>query len=205
MDAGRPLHWNEAYALKGETGVSWFEEVPELSLELIQRFGPGRPSVIDIGGGASRLVDCGLRLGWRITMLDLSADAIRLAQRRLGVAAAAVDWIEADVTAWRPTFLHDVWHDRAAFHFLTEPDERAAYARCLRSALRSGGHAIIATFAPDGPERCSGLRVRRYDAEGIAEAIGAGFTIAAACRRTHPTPWGATQSFQYTVLARGAA
>lgn len=199
----RAAHWDAAYASKGEAGVSWFEENPDVSVGLIERFHPEKsPSVIDIGGGASRLVDAGLGRGWAMTVLDISAKAVETARQRLGSRADAVDWIVADATVWQPQRLYDVWHDRAAFHFLTSPGDRQAYLDRLRTALRPGGHAIIATFAPDGPERCSGLPVERYDADRLAATVGDGFAPVAALRRLHRTPWGSEQAFQYVVLRR---
>ncbi|KQZ97786.1 SAM-dependent methyltransferase [Mesorhizobium sp. Root157] len=200
----RERHWNSAYLAKGETGVSWFEETPELSLELIAQTGAGRTSsLIDIGGGASRLVDALLLEGWKsVAVLDISQAAIETAQARLGKSAAQVDWIVSDVTRWMPVRSYDVWHDRAAFHFLTEPADREAYIDKLRSALAPGGHAIIATFAPDGPERCSGLSVMRYDPQALAETIGAAFEPVGSRRHVHTTPWGSRQAFQFSVLRR---
>jgi trans-aconitate methyltransferase len=196
-------HWNEAYATKGEQGVSWFEESPDFSVGLIRELAAGRPlSVIDIGGGASRLVDVGLSEGWTFAVLDISEGALETARKRLGAHADAVEWIAADVTKWRPWRSFDVWHDRAAFHFLTQPEDRAAYVDRLQSALKPGGHAIIATFAPDGPERCSGLPVERYDGAQLAKALGDGFQLVAEHRKMHRTPWGTEQSFQFSVLTR---
>lgn len=205
MSSNRADHWDKAYAEKGEAGVSWFEESPDFSIGLIREFAADAPlSVIDIGGGASRLVDAGLREGWRMAVLDISENALDAARERLGSRAAAVDWIVADVTKWRPDRSYDLWHDRAAFHFLMQAADRAAYGERLRAALKAGGHAIIATFAPDGPERCSGLPVMRYDGEKLAKAVGDGFRLVDEHRRMHLTPWGSQQSFQYSVLAREA-
>ena len=164
MSSERAEHWNAAYQAKGEAGVSWFEATPEVSLALIGKFGRGpETNLIDIGGGASRLVDALIARGWTsLSVLDLSQAAIDAAKARLGDAAQRVEWIVDDVTRWQPRRTYDIWHDRAAFHFLTAPEDRAAYAERLRMALKPGGHAIIATFASDGPERCSGLPVMRY-------------------------------------------
>src|ERR1700754_5091795 len=160
----RQLHWENLYQSKGEHDVSWFQDTPTPSLELLDEIGvTPAASVIDIGGGASRLVDRLIERGFRdVTVLDLSEAALAAAKDRLGDRASRVTWIVADVTQWEPMTAYDVWHDRAAFHFLTEEADRAAYLARLRRGLEIGGHAIIATFALDGPARCSGLPVVRY-------------------------------------------
>jgi 2-polyprenyl-3-methyl-5-hydroxy-6-metoxy-1,4-benzoquinol methylase len=203
-DTTRQQHWEKAYVEKGEHGVSWFEERPEVSLELIDKAGgPASASLIDIGGGASRLVDALVERGWRsIAVLDLSQTALDTARKRLGDTGRGVDWIAGDVTQWRPQRTYDIWHDRAAFHFLTGADDRAAYVERLHAAVAPGGHAIIATFALDGPERCSGLPVMRYDAAALAEAVGGSFRLAGERRHVHTTPWGSTQAFQFSLLRR---
>lgn len=197
-------HWQDVYAAKPETGVSWYQETPSPSLELLQAAGATpEAGVIDIGGGASVLVDRLLAYGYRdLTVLDISEAALAAAGKRIGSGAVSVDWVVADVTKWRPTRLYDVWHDRAAFHFLTGGDEREAYVERLRSALRVGGRAIIGTFAPDGPERCSGLPVRRYDGETLAAALGSGFRLVDSRRHDHATPWGAVQHFHFGTFVR---
>jgi len=159
----RATHWDNVYATKGEAEVSWFQDNPAISLEMIRATNPDRGAeIIDIGGGASRLVDALLQDGYRhLTILDLSANALEASKKRIGAAASTVDWIVADATSWRPARTYDVWHDRAAFHFLTDPHDRTAYVERLRIALAPGGQVIIATFAPDGPEKCSGLPVQR--------------------------------------------
>jgi len=204
MTSERAEHWNAAYEAKGETGVSWFEAMPEASLALIEKFGHGiETSVIDIGGGASRLVDALIAKGWTsLSVLDVSQAAIDAAKARLGDAAERVDWIVDDITRWRPARVYDIWHDRAAFHFLTAPEEREAYAERLRAALAPGAHAIIATFASDGPERCSGLPVVRYAPAELAATIGAPFVLVHSEHHVHTTPWGSAQAFQFSVLRR---
>jgi 2-polyprenyl-3-methyl-5-hydroxy-6-metoxy-1,4-benzoquinol methylase len=155
----RQAHWEDVYTTKGEKEVSWFEDNPTISLDLIRSTGVSTgASIIDIGGGASRLVDALMDEGFAaVTILDLSQKALAIAKTRLGSLGAKVRWVVADVTTWEPSGTYDVWHDRAAFHFLTEPKDRAAYAKRVSKAVRPGGHVIIGTFAPDGPERCSGL------------------------------------------------
>lgn len=203
MESGsRQAHWETVYTTKGEQKVSWIQETPVTSLELLAGVG-ATPStrIIDIGGGASRLVDSLLERGFRaITVLDLSTAALETAKARLGAQAARVRWIVADATVWEPTESYDIWHDRAAFHFLTEAHDRAAYVARMKRALRVGGHAIIATFAPDGPARCSGLPIMRYDAETLGQTLGQGFELIETRRHTHATPLGTTQSFQFSVF-----
>jgi trans-aconitate methyltransferase len=203
-DLSRRQHWEKVYTTRGESEVSWFQQTPAPSLELIELAGAIHDSaIIDIGGGASRLVDNLVSRGCRdLTVLDLSAAALASARSRIGDNADRVTWITADVTTWEPSRTYDVWHDRAAFHFLTEPNDQAAYVARLRRALRVGGHAVIATFAPDGPERCSGLMVSRYDANALAAMLGGGFELIDARRHDHTTPWGAVQKFQFTTFRR---
>jgi SAM-dependent methyltransferase len=196
-------HWDEAYVQKGETGVSWFEETPTVSLDLIKALPGPKDSLIDVGGGASRLAAHALRLGFgHVAVLDLSAEAIARSQAAMGSEADRVEWIVADVTTWEPERRYDVWHDRAAFHFLTDKADRAAYVETLDAALSDAGHAIIATFALDGPERCSGLPVQRYSPETLAATLSPRFTLVNSVRHEHRTPWGSTQAFQFSVLAR---
>ena len=200
----RSTHWDKVYATKGETEVSWFQDSPEISLEMIRaaRADQGA-AIIDIGGGASRLVDALLQDGYReLTVLDLSTNALDAAKRRLGAAASMVDWIVADATTWRPVKAYDVWHDRAAFHFLTDPRDRAAYVERLRSAVALRGHVIIATFAPDGPEKCSGLPVQRHDSASLAAELGPEFELVETRSEMHHTPWNATQAFQFSRFRR---
>jgi 2-polyprenyl-3-methyl-5-hydroxy-6-metoxy-1,4-benzoquinol methylase len=200
----RQAHWQNVYKEKGEYQVSWFQERPNISLELLEavRAAPSS-AIIDIGGGASRLVDALVEKGYRdVTVLDLSESAVSIAKMRLGERAAMVNWIVADVTQWQPTRSYDLWHDRAAFHFLTEAPDRAAYIDRLTKAVRPGGHAIIGTFALDGPERCSGLPVVRYDATQLSAALTPLFALVDTRRDDHKTPWGAIQHFQFSVFRR---
>jgi SAM-dependent methyltransferase len=204
MPDGPQVHWETVYSQKGEQEVSWFQEAPEPSLELIARTGATPQSeVIDIGGGASHLADALLARGFNhVSVLDLSEAALAKARARLGADAARVRWITADVTTWHPDARYDVWHDRAAFHFLTEPAAQRAYVERLKLALGAGGHAIIATFALDGPEKCSGLPVARHSAETIAALLGAEFALVDTRRHEHTTPWGSVQKFQFSTFER---
>ena len=200
----RSTHWDHVYATKGEAEVSWYQDSPATSLAMIRAAGADRDTaIIDIGGGASRLVDALLQDGYRdVAVLDLSANALAAAKTRIGQAASTVDWIVADATTWRPTRTYDVWHDRAAFHFLTDPRDRAAYVQRLRSAVKPGGHIIIATFAPDGPEKCSGLPVQRHDSASLATELGPEFELIETRSETHRTPWDSTQAFQFSRFRR---
>jgi len=197
-------HWEKVYATKAEKDVSWFQDDPAPSRELIARVGATAASaIIDIGAGASRLVDHLIEGGFcDITVLDLSGAALEAAKARLGDRAARVRWIVADATEWQPAGLYDIWHDRAAFHFLTDEDERSGYIARLRQGLKVGGHAIIATFAPDGPERCSGLPVIRYDSAALGRTLGPMFALIDSSRHAHVTPWGSPQAFQFSVFRR---
>ena len=200
----RQTHWQNIYQTKGERQVSWFQEMPTISLDLIRATGVGPDaSIIDIGGGASRLVDGLIAAGFHsLTVLDISEKALATSRERLGPKAANVTWIAADITGWQPGRRYDLWHDRAAFHFLTVPVDRAAYAACVRTAVCPGGHVIIGTFAPDGPERCSGLPVIRHDAGSIAEVLGPSFKLIESRRHDHLTPAGTVQRFQFSRFQR---
>lgn len=200
----RQAHWEGVYTKNGENEVSWFQGNPAPSLELIARVGATPASaIIDIGGGASRLVDNLVERCFEdVTVLDLSEAALEAAKIRLGGRAAQVHWLVADVTVWDPQKIYDIWHDRAAFHFLTEHSDRTAYLARLEGALKVGGYAIIATFALDGPERCSGLPVVRYDPASLGQTLGPRFQLVDSRRHVHATPWGSEQSFQFSVFRR---
>lgn len=198
----RSAHWEQVYRTKGPDQVSWFQAEALLSRHLIERVAPDRAaSVIDIGAGASTLVDGLVASGYRnLTVLDLSPMALAVAQQRLGSVSAAVSWCTADVLAAvfvRGAF--DVWHDRAVFHFLTDPADRARYVAQVRHAVRPGGHVLVATFAEDGPTRCSGLEVVRYSPDALHAEFGAGFRLLESHRELHTTPVGAKQAFTYCV------
>lgn len=203
MTEARPAHWDKVYTTKADDSVSWFEQSPTVSLELIEAAGVGLGSIIDIGGGASRLVDALLARGHvNVAVLDLSVQALEIAKARLGPRGKAVEWIVADVTQWQPGRRFDLWHDRAAFHFLTTPAAQAAYAKTLSSALNPGGVAIIGTFAPDGPEKCSGLPVARHDAASLGTVLGPDFTLFGERRHDHVTPVGSVQKFQFSSFRK---
>lgn len=195
-------HWEEVWSERAPDEVSWFQPDPTVSLELVGSLDlPASASVLDVGGGASRLVDHLLDAGYEdVTVLDVAEASLAKARQRLGSQAEQVDWfvgdvLEADI---QPGF--QLWHDRAVFHFLTDAEDRHRYGERLRGSLAPGGHAIVATFAPDGPEECSGLPVRRYDAPSLADELGEDFRLVDRRREEHTTPWGSTQAFQYAVL-----
>lgn len=195
-------HWTRVYEEKAPASVSWYQPTPEPSLSALKRLRASEPSsLIDVGGGASNLVDALLERGWKdVTVLDIAAPALEAAKARLGPLADKVHWEVADITEWHPDRTYDVWHDRAVFHFLTEPKQRDAYRRALLAGLAPGGLVIMATFALDGPERCSGLPVKRYDAEGLAEEMSDTLRLIEGWREEHVTPWGATQSFNWCAF-----
>ena len=203
-DESRKAHWETVYTTKGENEVSWFQETPAPSLDLIEIARPTPESaIVDIGGGASRLVDSLIARGFEhVTVLDLSEAALAAAKARLGDAGKTVQWVAADVTRWYPNQTYDVWHDRAAFHFLTNISDRAAYVECLKRATKIGSHVIIGTFAIDGPEKCSGLPVQRYDSKSLTAELGEGFELIHSRPHEHSTPWESKQRFQFSVFRR---
>ena len=200
----RQAHWQNVYQTKDEKAVSWFQERPDISLDLIHATGvDAGASIIDIGGGASRLVDALIGEGFSaVSVLDLSERALATSKARLGTEGTQVQWIVADITHWQPSQTYDVWHDRAALHFLTDPKERAAYIERALKAVRVGGHVIIGTFAPDGPERCSGLPVVRHNAATLGELLGPSFALTETRWHDHQTPSGAIQKFQFSRFQR---
>lgn len=198
-------HWSNIYATKQPTEVSWYQVEPTHSLDLIAASGiPLDAPIIDVGAGASTLVDHLLARGYSdVTLLDISAEALDKARQRLGASAERVTWIEADATtAALPEHHYALWHDRAVFHFLTERDARARYVAQMLCSVKPGGHVIVATFATDGPEKCSGLDVMRYDAETLHGVFGSPFTLVSSIRETHQTPWGSEQRFIYCYCRR---
>ncbi|KAA9009992.1 class I SAM-dependent methyltransferase [Histidinibacterium aquaticum] len=207
MTDDKRTHWDAVYGEKSEAEFSWHQDDPEVSLDLIGRAGIGpTASVIDVGGGTSRLAEALLDRGLRdVTVLDLSQVALTAARERLGPAGESVTWLCADITTWVPARQYDLWHDRAVFHFLVDALARDAYLERMERALKPGGHAIIATFAPDGPTSCSGLPVCRYSPADLAEALEDGFALVEHRSHKHRTPWGSTQSFQFSLFRRTSA
>ena len=194
-------HWENVYTSKSDEELSWTQAEPATSLALIAE-ACSADSVIDVGGGTSLLAERLLDQGYAVTVLDISQAAIDRARKRLGARASEVGWLVADVTASPDLGTFDVWHDRAVFHFLTAPADRAVYAELLARTVAVGGHAIIATFALDGPEKCSGLEVRRYDGNSLAAELGPRFRLMKSVPEMHRTPWNAPQSFQYSLFKR---
>ena len=193
-------HWEKVYETKSANTVSWFQEHAEQSLRLIRETGvPLTASIIDVGGGASTLVDDLLEAGYHsLTVLDLSGAALAAAQKRLGSQAKSVRWIEANMTnAELPAHAYDVWHDRAVFHFLISAADRHAYVEAVLRAVKPGGHVIVATFAEDGPTQCSGLPVMRYSAGDLHAEFGSPFTLLRHEKEEHHTPTGNVQKFVY--------
>ena len=193
-------HWEHIYQAKAPTQVSWYQEHSLQSLQFIVHTGmPKTGSIIDVGGGSSRLVDDLLTNGYQqISILDISAAALEVAQQRLGARANDVTWLEADLLQIRlPHHGYDLWHDRAVFHFLTQPEDRRRYVNVVKDAVKPGGHVIVATFASDGPERCSGLQVSRYEPESLHQEFGDSFILLDSTKEVHHTPFGTEQKFIY--------
>lgn len=198
----RAAHWDGMYTRRGDTEVSWFAAEPVVSLELIDAAGadPLLPA-LDVGAGASRLVDGLLRRGFAdVTALDVSDDGLAHTRARLGAAADRVRWVVTDLLDWAPDRSLGLWHDRAVFHFLTDPADRARYRELLAAAMAPGGLVVVGAFAADGPEYCSGLPTVRYTCEGLAAALGAGLRVVASRREEHRTPAGAVQPFTWLAL-----
>ena len=204
--SGTRSHWEKVYTTKTETEVSWYQPHSLRSLELISTAAlDPAAAIVDIGGGASRLVDDLLARGYSdLTVLDVSDAALAKSRLRLGSEAGKVAWVAADITAWHPSRTYDVWHDRAVFHFLTTPESQAVYLAALRAGTAAGWIVIMATFALDGPESCSGLPVQRYSPQMLAARLGPAFSLTRQAEETHETPWGSQQKFSYAVFRREA-
>jgi SAM-dependent methyltransferase len=200
----RKEHWEKIHATKKPNEVSWYQQKPEKSLKLILESAESKESaIIDVGGGASTLADRLLELGYkRISVLDISEKALQCSKKRLGPAAEKVNWIEGDVTEFVLDGRFDLWHDRAVFHFLIEKSDRAKYIDRVKQSLKKDGFLILATFAMDGPDQCSGLPVRRYDTGLVLEEFGSGFDLVRELSENHITPWGKEQNFKYFLLKK---
>lgn len=199
-------HWETIYQTKAPTQVSWYQEHSLLSLQFITNTSVDKSGqIIDIGGGISTLVDDLLANGYEnVSVLDISAASLQTAQQRLGSQAQKINWIEADITQSQlPHQFYDIWHDRAVFHFLTKAEDRQKYVEAVRRSVKQGGHIIVATFAPDGPDKCSGLEVVRYDEDGLHYEFGDDFEVVDSTRETHHTPFGTDQKFVYCYCRKG--
>lgn len=199
MDAR--AHWDAVYSAKAPDKVSWFRTHLDTSLALIERAAPDRSTaIVDVGGGESTLVDDLLERGYRnVAVLDISHTAVEVTRKRLGSdRERQVRWLLGDITqAGALSGFYDIWHDRAVFHFLTERKDRVAYIQNVIATVKPGGHVIVGTFGPEGPTRCSGLDVVRYDAESLHEQFGAHFRLIESSKELHTTPFGTTQQFLY--------
>lgn len=200
----RREHWEQIYTRKSPQEVSWYQAEPRVSLDLIRSSGIARSApLIDVGGGASTLVDHLLDIGYsRVAVLDISARALGLARDRLGPTADGVEWFETDITRFTPPHPFELWHDRAVFHFLTDPADRQLYLHALRRTLRPDGQLIIAAFAPGGPAQCSGLDVVHYDAPRLTAELGSEFRLEEQRSESHRTPAGKEQLFGFFRLRR---
>ena len=193
-------HWETVYGVKAPTEVSWFSPHLHTSLSLIQQVAPRKSSsIIDVGGGESTLAEDLISGGYQdVTVLDIAQTAIDKTKERLDSIANRIRWLVGDITHLRlPDKSYDVWHDRAVFHFLTQPAERHAYVNQVVSAVKAGGHVIVATFGPEGPQKCSGLDVMRYDADSLHDEFGVRFRLVQSREELHQTPFGTTQQFLY--------
>ena len=199
-------HWNQVYQTKGPGDLSWYQRRPVVSLDLItQARLPIDTGIIDVGGGASSLVDSLIEAGYRgLGVLDVSEVVLNQTRARLGEKAIQVEWFEADITSFTPPHQFGLWHDRAVFHFLTQPSDRRGYVTTLRRTLKPGGTAIVATFALDGPLKCSGLDVMRHDEQSIAAELGSEFQLHEVRKETHLTPWQSEQRFIYCRFTRNS-
>lgn len=198
--SGAASHWQNVWTTKQPDEVSWYQDDPEFSLAMIRAASLRRDAaIIDVGGGASLLVDRLLELGYvHVAVLDIAGAALQIAAERLGPLGDDVTWIESAVLDWRPVpGLFDAWHDRAVLHFLTEPADQARYVEVMKTALGPDANVILATFAPDGPEKCSGLPVCRHDAASLSALLRPDFRLVEEARQDHVTPGGNVQKFQW--------
>lgn len=194
-------HWDDVHSTTADDEVSWFRAEPTSSLRLLEAWAPKRRALVDVGAGSSPLVDRLLLAGWRdVTVLDVSQAALDKVRRRRSGHDDAVTYLCADAGSWRPRRTYATWHDRAVFHFLVEPDRRAHYVEAASNAIPPGGVVVLATFAPDGPNRCSGLPTSRYDADELAACFASSFDLVHTEREEHVTPFGTIQPFTWAVL-----
>ena len=200
----RKAHWDKVYQGKVPEELTWYQARPETSLRLIESAGLDTDArILDVGGGTATLVDCLLDLGYRnLGALDISPVVLQRAQRRLGARGRSIEWLEADVTRFEPSHSWDLWHDRAVLHFLTDPEDVAGYRRSMLAALAPDGQAVIATFGPEGPPKCSGLHVHRYDPDSLLEVLGPKMQLVESVIEEHVTPKHAMQQFLFCRFRR---
>lgn len=206
MSLDRQNHWDTVYSTKSSDGVSWFQAKPEKSLQIIHQFMPisREPNIIDVGGGASTLVDFLLADGYKsLSILDIAESALKTTQQRLGLSSKQISWIVADITKTELSAdRYDLWHDRAVFHFLTAPEDRLKYVQLVERSLKSGGILVMSTFAPDGPEKCSNLQANRYNCDDLLAILGNNFKFIHSDKEFHQTPFQTHQSFSYCVFEK---
>jgi 2-polyprenyl-3-methyl-5-hydroxy-6-metoxy-1,4-benzoquinol methylase len=204
-NSGGKAHWEAVYRTKHESEVSWHQDEPAVSLDLIREFARPHSRIIDIGGGSSILAGRLLALGFAVTVLDISETALERAKARIGPTSDKIRWIVRDITTAADIGRFDVWHDRAVFHFLTAASDRRKYIDLAKKTVPVGGRLIIGTFALSGPETCSGLPVQRYDAKALSQEFSGAFVLRRQTEETHLTPWAKPQQFTFAVLERVAA
>lgn len=196
-------HWQQVYSSKSADEVSWFQREPEVSLRLIEKFSTPSSNVVDIGAGESLLIDQLISHGYsHLTVMDISSAALEDVKVRLGASSHSVNFEVADIRYWQPSQSFELWHDRAVFHFMNSDEDVGAYVRTAANAVRSNGFVVLGTFAEDGPLQCSGLDVRRYSAERLADVFSENFSLVETESEDHTTPWDATQHFTWVVLQR---
>lgn len=201
MQIDRETHWQTVYSTKAEDAVSWYEERPSFSLDLINgHLREDESSIVDVGGGASHLVDALVAAArYHVTVVDISAKALEIAKARL-IECRNVEFFVSDITKWQPDRKYDLWHDRAAFHFLVEPSDQAVYVDVMVRALKPGAIAIIGTFSMSGPQKCSGLDIVRYDPAKLSDVLRSRFELLSSVDHRHTTPWGSPQDFQFSTF-----
>ena len=200
----KKTHWENIYKTKQTEEVSWYQAHPESSLKMIEAAKlPRNAAIIDVGGGDSRLIDCLIERGYEnLTILDISGEALKRAKERLGNLGQKVQWIEADITEFNPSEKFQFWHDRAVFHFLTDPKDRSRYLSVMERSLAFPAWIMIAAFAADGPKKCSGLAVQRYSHKSLQETLGPEYQMKVSDQETHLTPQGYQQKFVYTLFRK---
>ncbi len=200
----RTAHWEQIYHSKALSEVSWYQPVPQTSIDLITKYAAAKNAkIIDVGGGDSHLVDHLLKLGYsNITVLDISSKAIDRAKKRLGSEAQKVTWIVSDITDFKPTETYDVWHDRAAFHFLVEQNDINAYKNTLNNNLSPNGFSIIGTFSKSGPKKCSGISIKQYSEATMVDTFRELFTRLECLDINHKTPFDTIQNFVFCVFKK---